>query len=51
MKENYAVWFDDDTEKVVKMTEEQAKAINWVFDTLAIAGRAEKANDYKGDEI
>jgi hypothetical protein len=56
-KRNYVVYVSDgfcghnDTERVVKMTEIQAKAIEWFIDACGIDGTIELAENYNGEEI
>ncbi len=53
MKENYIIYdYNNDVERVVKMTATQAKAIAWLFDTFNFCGWCiEKASDYEAEEV
>lgn len=57
-KRNYAIYVDsdngygdDDIERIVKMTEIQAKAIEWFMKSFDINGSIELAENYIGEEI
>lgn len=53
-KRNYAVYvnhYNGEIERVVKMNETQAKAINWFMETFDINGTVELAESYEGEEI
>ena len=53
-KRNYVVYTEDycaKTERVVKMTREQAKAIEWFMENYDIDGSVELAENYEGEEI
>lgn len=55
-KRNYVVYVDDsygltEMERIVTMTESQAKAIKWFMDMNDIGGCVELAENYNGEEI
>lgn len=53
-KRNYVVYCninDEDIERVVLMTREQANAIRWFMDTFDFDGAVELAENYEGEEI
>ena len=53
-KRNYVVYASlnyEETERVVLMTAEQAKTIQWFMDTWDIDGTVALAEDYVGEEI
>lgn len=56
-KRNYVVYVSNgfcghnDTERVVKMTETQAKAIKWFIDICEMNGAITLAEEYNGEEI
>lgn len=55
-KRNYVVYVEgsglsDDIERVVHITKEQAKAIEWVMENFDIDGYIELAEKYEGEEI
>lgn len=56
-KRNCVVYVSDgfyghnDTERVVKMTETQAKAIAWFINACGIDGTIALAEEYNGEEI
>ena len=52
MKEKYVIYYDhDNTETVIMMTEEQAKAIKWFMDEFSIDGTIETIENYEAREI
>lgn len=52
MKEKYVIYYDDDeSEKVVIMTTEQAKAIAWFISEFNIDGCIETIEKYEAKEI
>lgn len=55
-KRNYVIYInanydDDEIERVVLMTAEQANAIRWFMDTFDFDGAIELAENYQGEEI
>lgn len=53
-KENYVIYDGangNDREFVCRMSEEQAKAIEWFINALELDGCIEKASDYQGQII
>lgn len=55
-KRNYVVYVDDaygltEMERIVTMTESQAKAIRWFMDINNLRGCVELAENYNGEEI
>ena len=56
-KRNYVIYIDnggfqnDEIERVVKMTETQAKTIEWFINKFNISGCIELAEHYEGEEI
>lgn len=52
MKEKYVIYYDhDDSEVIMKMTKEQAKAIEWFMDEFNIDGTIETVENYEAREI
>lgn len=52
MKEKYVIYYrNDDSEVIVKMTKEQAKAINWFIDKYNIDAVIDTIEDYPVEEI
>ena len=52
MKEKYVIYYDnDESESVVMMTPEQAKAIAWFMCEFCIDGCIETIENYKAKEI
>lgn len=52
MKEKYVIYYDhDNTETVIMMTEEQAKAIKWFMNEFIIDGTIETIENYEAREI
>jgi len=53
-KRNYVVYCNldgEDIERVILMTEEKAKAIEWFINAFDLDGSVVPANDYMGEEI
>lgn len=52
-KRNYVIYtnIDNEIERIILMTAEQAKAIRWFMDTWDIDGTVELAENYVGEEI
>jgi len=54
-KRNYVIYlnegYNEEIERVVKMTESQAKVIDWFMENFDIDGTIELAEKYKGEEI
>ena len=52
-KRNYVIYtyISDEIERVVLMTETQAKTIQWFMDTFDLNGTVILAEDYEGEEI
>lgn len=54
-KRNYVVYtnegYNEEIERVVKITESQAKAIDWFMENFDIDGCVELAEKYEGEEI
>ena len=52
MKEKYVVYYDnDESEVIIKMSKEQARAIAWFMDEFNIDGTIETIEDYEAREI
>ena len=53
-KRNYVVYTNmnyEEIERVVLMTETQAKTLNWFMENFDIDGTVELAENYQGEEI
>ena len=55
-RRNYAVYvegmgFENDVERVVSMTKEQARAIEWFMEEFDVGGCIELAENYEAEEI
>ena len=53
-KRNYVVYCNidgEEFERVILMTAEKAKAIQWFIDTFDFDGAVELAENYEGEEI